>query len=159
MKQTEYLQLNQPDPTDFYNIADFNENAAIVDTAMAELAAKQQWQEVELASFVSLMELPDGSWDGKVYYHPATGLCRVRLQNEMTGGGFVTGEAFGTVQPAYRPMFEETGTAVFVGSGRESIETAVRLSPDGVLRLAPVGMPQSVDAVPQLDLFYAVKGA
>ena len=49
--------------------------------------------------------------------------------------------------------------AVFVGSGSESIETAVRLSPDGVLRLAPVGMPQSVDAVPQLDLFYAVKGA
>ena len=67
MKYTEIYNLKKPEPTDFYNIADFNDNADKIDSALA--ATGNGWEAVALADFADMVNLVSSGdqWTASVW--------------------------------------------------------------------------------------------
>lgn len=171
MQTTPNYQLNQPDPADFYNIADFNENAAIVDGALADLAGRltvlqERLQNVrvtiDIHDFADMAVISPAEQDvwrnAGVTYSIGDGSWHLHAEIVSILAELNTGDTYGVLRPMYRPAQTITGTAVIAAGSDQNRACTCQILPDGSLVIAPDQPPGTpILTIQSLSVSYAGK--
>ena len=150
MKQTEYLKLNKPEATDFYNINDFNQNADKLDAAAKNCDDRLSFLEtrlrdirasVDIHAFADMKPVLGAERDvwnnASVQYSPIGGSWVFSCENISILAEYNTGDVIGVIREPYRPAEEISGTAVLSVSGNANLSCTVKALPNGQIVLAP----------------------
>ena len=162
MKYTEIYNLKKPEPTDFYNIADFNDNADKIDSALA--ATGNGWEAVALTDFADMVRLSgtgtgtgDGDqWTASIWYNAALKIVKAHFNFAQILAEHNTGDVIGTIKTAYLPKFTQYGQAMIWSSNKEILRPAV-VTADGALSIGKAydsAMPEVIDNLYFLDITY-----
>ena len=148
MKQTEYLKLNKPEATDFYNINDFNQNADKLDAAAKNCDDRLSFLEtrlrdirasVDIHAFADMKPVLGAERDvwnnASVQYSPIGGSWVFSCENISILAEYNTSEVIGTIREPYRPAGEISGTAVLSVSGNANLSCTVKALPNGQIVL------------------------
>ena len=171
MKQTEYLQLNKPEATDFYHIDDWNENADALDAIIRELAGRLSLLEtrlrdvqtkVSIHDFAEMKAVTGGEFDVwqevSLLYYPGSGSWELSGENIAILAEYNTSEVIGTIREPYRPAGEISGTAVLSVSGNANLSCTVKALPNGQIVLAPEIASTPIADIKSLHLSYKAGG-
>lgn len=118
MRYTENYNLKKPEPTDSYNIDDFNENSENIDKELAKLAKLLKYEDIS-DNFIS-------SCDDAITVQSATVLKR---ENEIRGtllillNGGQTGQYNISINKDYKAMIEIP--SVYATNGRDMMPASV----------------------------------
>lgn len=156
MKYTEIYNLKKPEPTDFYNIADFNDNADKIDSALAAIG--NGWEAVALTDFADMVNLVSSGdqWTASIWYNAALKVVKAHFNFTQIAVDYNTGDVIGTIKTAYLPKFTQYGQAMIWSSNKEILRPAV-VTADGALSIGKAydsAMPEVIDNLYFLDITY-----
>lgn len=171
MKQTEYLQLNKPEATDFYHIDDWNENADALDAIIRELADRLSLLETRLRDIQTKVSIHDfaemkvitGSgfdvWrDIFICYFPGSGSWVFSCEDIAMLSECNTSDVIGTIREPYRPAGEISGTATLLLSGNITLSCTVKALPNGQIVLVTEQENTPILEIKSLRLSYEAGG-
>ena len=160
MKTTPNYKFKKPESTDFYNIADFNDNADKIDSALAAIG--NGWEAVALTDFADMVRLSgtgtgDGDqWTASVWYNAALKIVKAHFNFAQILANYNTGDVIGTIKTAYLPKFTQYGQTMIWSSNKEILRPAV-VAADGALSIGKAydsAMPEVIDNLYFLDITY-----